>query len=298
MFARSFAFRVLAQPCPKASPSPGAYSPNSAWRYFSSSVSRTKAASGIKDIPYRKPGHSSQPKSPSSSEEGLKFAGRRPAGFARLERKVAKEGDLVLYKAPSQRSYILGAYGGALFCFAYAVYNSNATIRDPVIELPKWQKILTGGICIIMSVMGTLFFTRTGRLIKTVKAVSSGGQAHLRFTVRSMAPFRKPFEFDVLPHRILFTRQLGSYLEQRGGQGHVDAQPGSKGPSLLRAPGQAMSRGMYKIFQSIRQVFTQEDFILLEVDGQKGTFRMDQAGYVSDDFLPVFGVVPGKRPTA
>ncbi|KAL4992041.1 hypothetical protein BDW68DRAFT_150363 [Aspergillus falconensis] len=298
MFARSSTFRVLAQPCPKTSSSPGSYLPRPTCRYFSSSVTRTKAASKVKQIPYRKPVPSLPPKSSSHLEESLKFAGRRPTGFAKLERKVAKEGELVLYKAPPHRSYVLGAYASAVFCFAYAVYNSNATIRDPVVKLPMWQQALTGGVCVAMSVMGTLFLTRTGKLIKTVKAVISNNQAHLRFTVRSMVPFRRPFEFDVLPNRIVFSRRLAVFVEQHGGQTPAHAQSSSESVGFFRAPGQKLSMLMYGVFRSIRQIFTQEDFILLEVDGQKGTFRMDRAGYVSEDFLPVVGnPVPMKRST-
>ncbi|KAL4974973.1 hypothetical protein BDW66DRAFT_138620 [Aspergillus desertorum] len=296
MFAKSLTFRVLAQPCPKSSLSHGLYLPNPTCRYFSSSVTRKKAASKVKQIPYRKPEPSSQPKSSSQSEDRLKFAGRRPTGFAKLERKVAKEGELVLYKAPPHRSYVLGAYTSAVFCFAYAIYNSNATIRDPVVKLPVWQQALTGGVCVAMSIMGTLFLTRTGKLIKTVKAVSSNNQAHLRFTVRSMVPLRRPFEFDVLPNRIVFSRRLAVFVEQHGGQTPAHTQSSSESVRFLEAPGQKLSMLIYGVFRSIRQIFTQEDFILLEVDGQKGTFRMDRAGYVSEDFLPVIGSpVPLKR---
>ncbi|KAL6230059.1 hypothetical protein BDW75DRAFT_223642 [Aspergillus navahoensis] len=298
MFARSLTFRVFAQPCPKSSSSPSSSLPNPTCRYFSSTASRTKAAHKIKQIPYRKSEPSLQPKSSSQSEEGLKFAGRRPTGFAKLERKVAKEGELVLYKAPPHRSYVLGAYASAVFCFAYAVYNSNATIRDPVVKLPMWQQALTGGVCIAMSVMGTLFLTRTGKLIKTVKAVRSNNQAHLRFTVRSMVPFRRPFEFDVLPNRIAFSRRLAVFVEQHGGQIPAHTQSSSERVSFSRAPGQKLSMLMYGVFRSVRQIFTQEDFILLEVEGQKGTFRMDRAGYVSEDFLPVVGnPLPMRRST-
>ncbi|KAL4775165.1 hypothetical protein BDW60DRAFT_179439 [Aspergillus nidulans var. acristatus] len=296
MFARPLTLRVLVQPCPKPSLSSSSSLPIPACRQFSSSVTRTKAASKVKQLPYQKPKPPLQSRSSSQSNEGLKFAGRRPMGFAKLERKVAKEGELVLYKAPPHRSYVLGAYASAVFCFAYAVYNSNATIRDPVVKLPMWQQALTGGVCVAMSVMGTLFLTRTGKLIRTVKAVSSNNQVHLRFTVRSMVPFRKPFEFDVLPNRIVFSRRLAVFVEQHGGQTPAHVHSSSERVSFFKAPGQKLSMLLYGVFRSIRQIFTQEDFILLEVDGQKGTFRMDRAGYVSEDFLPVVGnPVPMKR---
>ncbi|KAL3482458.1 hypothetical protein BJX99DRAFT_217095 [Aspergillus californicus] len=300
MFARPFIFRVLAQPCPKASPASGFYSSNQKWRFFSSSISRTKAASKAnpqRQILYQSP-KSSQPKSSAQAEETLKFAGRRPMGSAKLDRKVAKEGELILFRAPSHRSYILGAYGIAFFCFAYSVYNSNAVFRDPVVPFPKWQQGLAGGICITMSVMGTVFLVKTGNLVKSVKAISLNGQAYLRFTVRRMIPFQKPMEFDVLPRQVAFSRRLVVSPEALGGkQSLVGPEASSSGAStsLLKAPFKNFSKALWRIFRAIRQIFTQEDFILLEVQGQKGVYRMDSAGYVSEDFLVIGNPVALKR---
>ncbi|KAL4939461.1 hypothetical protein BDV06DRAFT_36666 [Aspergillus oleicola] len=296
MFARPFVFRVLAQPCPKTSLP---HSPNSSWRYFSSSVSRAKAASRQlpKQSQPRKPEPSSQTKTPVQPEETLKFAGRRPAGFAKLERRVLKEGEVILFKAPSHRSYVLGAYGIAFFCFAYSVYNSNAVFRDPLVPLPRWQQALTGGICIVMSVMGTVFLVKTSRLIRSIKAINTDNKALLRFTVRSMMPFRKPYEFDVLPRQIAFSRRLVVSPDAHRPE-RMQARAASSVTSFWKAPGKQMSMIMYRVFRSIRQIFTQEDLILLEVEGQKGVFRMDSAGYVSEDFLVVGNPVDVKRPRA
>ncbi|KAL4926977.1 uncharacterized protein BDV17DRAFT_268396 [Aspergillus undulatus] len=290
MLARSFAFRVLAQPCTRTSLPRGFNSPNLSWRYFSSSVSRTKAASKIQQPPKQ-----IQPKGQAPPEETLKFAGRRPAGFAKLERKVAKEGELILFKAPSHRTYVAGAYGIAFFCFVYAVYNSNATLRDPVVPLPVWQQNLTGGICVVMSVMGTVFLVKTSRLIKGIKAVSNNGQTYLRFTVRSMMPFRKPYEFDVLPRQIAFSRRLVVSPDAHRPD-RMQARAASAASSSWKAPSKHFSMLLYRLFRSVRQIFTQEDLILLEVEGQKGVFRMDSAGYISEDFLVVGNPVDVKRP--
>ena len=292
MFARPFAFRVIAQPCPKTSLPHGFYSPNPSWRYFSSSIPRTKAAG--RPLPKQS---QPKPKSTAEPEETLKFAGRRPIGFAKLERRVAKEGDIILFKAPSHRSYVLGAYGIAFFCFAYSVYNSNAVFRDPLVPLPRWQQALTGGICIVMSVMGTVFLVKTARLIRSIKATNVQGQALLRFTVRSIMPFRKPYEFDALPRQVLFSRRLVVSPDAHRPE-RMQARTASSVTSFWKAPGKQMSMLMYRVFRSIRQIFTQEDLILLEVEGQKGVFRMDSAGYVSEDFLVVGNPVDVKRPRA
>ncbi|KAL2865782.1 uncharacterized protein BJX67DRAFT_357338 [Aspergillus lucknowensis] len=300
MFPRPFAFRVLEQSCPKCARLSGLYSPNPPWRYFSSSIARTKAATKVKN-PQQRIQHptpsSSQSKSSSQAEETLKFAGRRPMGFAKLERKVAKEGELVLFEAPSHRSYVLGAYGIAGFCFAYSIYHSNAVFRDPLVEMPMWQKGLTGGICVMMSAMGTVFLSKTARLIRTIRAVSFDGQTHIRFTVRRLIPLRKPYEIDVLPCQIAFSRRLVVSPEAlRGERAPLSPLPTGLGvKTLLKAPFKMFSMLLWRVFRSVRQLFTSEDFILLELEGQKGGFRMDSGGYVSKDFLAVGNPLAVKR---
>ncbi|KAA8645931.1 hypothetical protein EYZ11_002519 [Aspergillus tanneri] len=295
MLARSFVFRTLSQQCPRNTLSPGFYTSASTWRCFASSASRTKAATRVQ--PQASSKSTLQPKARSSSEETLKFAGRRPEGFGKLERKVAKEGQIVLFRAPSHRSYVLGAYGISAFCFAYSVYNSNIVFRDPIVPLPMWQQALFGGVCIMMSVMGTVFLFKTARLIKTVKVVSTDAGAQLRFTIRSTIPFRKPYEFDALPRQIAFSRRLVVTPESANLMQQGPAAPNgqSSDVSLIRAPLKKSSVLLWRLFRSVRQLFTQEDFVLLEVEGQKGVFRMDSAGYVSEDFLVIGNPLSVKR---
>ncbi|KAL1859259.1 hypothetical protein Plec18170_002375 [Paecilomyces lecythidis] len=223
------------------------------------------------------------------TEETLKYAGRRPAGFGKLERKVAKEGEVVLYKAPSQRTYILGAYGMAAFCFSYAVYNSNITFRDPKFPLPVWQQSLFGGVCVIMSIMGTVFLFKTNRLIRTITAVHSNGKTVVRFSVRNFIPFRKPVEFDAVPRQIVFSRRV---VVSPDAMGPDAAERSSRNDavskvSFFRAPFKKISFTLWKAFCSVRRLFTQEGFVVVEVDGRKGDLRMDLEGFVSNDLFLV-----------
>lgn len=289
MLSRPFA-RAFSQPCSR-NVRPGIRLSSPTWRYFSSSLSRTKAQ--------QSPAKTAKPYSP---EETLKFAGRRPEGFGKLERKTALEGTLLLFKAPSHRSYIFGAYSLAAFCFSYSVYNSNIVFRDPIAPFPMWYQGLFGGICVVMSVMGTVFLSKTGRVVKSVNAIHTNGRTYLRFSVRSMLPFRRPYEFDALPRQIAFSRRLvvspDALKQQQQQQQQVEAVQDAKKPSewdLMKAPARKISVGLWKIFTNIRKLFTQEDFILLEVEGQKGVFRMDSGGYVSEDFLVIGNPLSLKR---
>lgn len=297
MFARSFAFRAFSHQCPKGPVSPR-YSPSApVWRYFASSAARTKsAAKGKQPQLASKPAARTKPVA--NPEETLKFAGRRPEGFGRLERKVAREGQILLFRSPSHRNYILGAYGIAAFCFAYSVYNSKVVFHDPILPIPTWQKTLFGGICIAMSAMGTVFLMKTQRLIKTVTAVSTNAGAQLRFNVRSMIPFRRPYEFDALPRQIAFSRRLVVTPEsvKRMQEGGMSSTKQTPQPGFFRAPVKRTSMLFWGFFRSVRQIFTGEDFILLEVEGQKGAFRMDSTGFVSEDFLVIGNPLSIKSP--
>ena len=153
-----------------------------------------------------------------------------------------------------------------------------------------WYQGLFGGICVVMSVMGTVFLSKTGRLVKSVNAIYSNGRTRLRFSIRSMIPFRKPYEFDALPRQIAFSRRLVVSPEFLKRTQQPEAAQGAKPSSeweVMKAPAKKISVTLWKIFTNIRKLFTQEDFILLEVEGQQGVFRMDSSGYVSEDFLAV-----------
>lgn len=206
---------------------------------------------------------------------------------------------MLLFKAPSHRSYIFGAYSLAAFCFSYSVYNSNIVFRDPIAPFPMWYQGLFGGICVVMSVMGTVFLSKTGRLVKSVNAIHTNGRTFLRFSVRSMIPFRRPYEFDALPRQIAFSRRLVISPDALKKSQQAEAVQEATKPrtewELMKVPAKKISVGLWKVFANVRKLFTQEDFILLEVEGQKGVFRMDSGGYVSEDFLVIGNPLSLKR---
>ncbi|KMU76586.1 hypothetical protein CISG_05729 [Coccidioides immitis RMSCC 3703] len=66
-------------------------------------------------------------------------------------------GPVEIFKAPSHRSYILGAVSVATFCYLYAGYNFYTTSIDPLMQVAKWQEYTFAGICVVMAAMGTVF---------------------------------------------------------------------------------------------------------------------------------------------
>jgi hypothetical protein len=162
-----------------------------------------------------------------------------------------------------------------------------------------WQKSLFGGICIVMSVMGTLFISRTGFLVRNIKAVNSDGRMRVHFTVRSMMPFKKPYLVDVAPGDISFKRKMTvspetikRYQKDNKRLGRGLQSP----PTFMKSPISALSFLLWRTFQSMRQVFTNEDFIIVQVAGRKTQFRLDSNGYVSNDLLHFGRMVNMKMP--
>lgn len=177
----------------------------------------------------------------------------------------------------------------AAFCFTYAVYNSNITFRDPKFPLPVWQQALFGGICVIMSIMGTVFLFKTNRLIRTITAVNSNGKISIRFAVRNFIPFLKPIQFDAVPHQIIFSRRLVVSPDSVGpmaAERRAHSQAVSE-MSFFKAPFKKISLALFRVFSSTRRLFTQEGFVYVEVEGRKGDLRMDVNGFVSEDLFLV-----------
>lgn len=286
MSVRSPTLRVVWRQCFAQPTRPGSQTnSSSAWRYFNSSAPHS--AKGVRrtvDSPWTA-GH-------------ISGGNKDPRALAKLEAKVLHKGEMVLFQAPSHRTYKLTAYGLAGFCFAYSLYNSNEVFRDPLVPRPYWQKALFGGICVVMSVMGTVFIARTGSLVKSIKAVKSNNQMRVLFTVQSMAPFKKPYKVEVNPGEIFFKRQITVSAEaaQRFEMEKVRLGRGIQEEiKFFKSPAKKLSYMGWQIFQSLRQVFTNEDFIVVQVAGRKTQFRVDSNGYVSDELLN-FGRIVNMKP--
>lgn len=222
------------------------------------------------------------------------YGNKNPRALAKLQAKVIKAGQVLLFQAPSHRPYVLTAYGLSAFCFAYSIYNSNAVLVDPLVPLPMWQKSLFGGICIMMSVGGTLFIARTGSLVKNIRAINSDGRMRVLFSVRSMVPFKKPYQVEVAPGDLSFKRRISVSPEtmKRYEDSTKLGRELETEPTFIRTV-KSMPR---RIFQSVRQLFTNEDFIIVQLAGHKTHFRLDSNGYISDDLLHFGRMVNVKMP--
>jgi hypothetical protein len=283
MSVRPPTFSIFWQQCLRSPVQAGfRTNPKSSLRFFNSTAPQHKAKGVARTVD--SPWQAASP-----------YGNKNPRALVKLQAKVLQAGEVLLFKAPSHRPYVLTAYGLSAFCFAYSIYNSNAVLRDPLIPIPMWQKSLFGGICIMMSFGGTLFIARTGALVRNIKAVNSNGRMRVRFTVRSIIPFKKPYHLEVAPGDLSFKRRISVSPEtmQRYEEDSTRLGRGLETNAGVFGTIKSMPR---RVFQSVRQLFTNEDFIIVQLAGHKTHFRLDANGYISDDLLYFGRMVNVKLP--
>ena len=228
---------------------------------------------------------SKNPSKPTS--ESLKFAGRPPEGLRLLERKVVKHKRIPLYEAPSHRTYLFSAYSLATVAFACSVYNSYTTFHDPILPLQTWHKVAFGAAAVMMSVLGTAAVGRTFRFVKSITAVESNGGMRIRFVIRSPLPFMDPYKFEVLPRQVVFSRRLVAGADHPGRPDiEVKKEPLTV-KTVLTMPLKKVNSFMHGLFRAMRQIFTGEDQLKVEVEGQGNPFKIDMKGYLSSDLFRI-----------
>lgn len=276
MSARQPLLRIFWHRCPGATiRSTYQANPIPSWRLFTSSAHRRSPAAKQA---------SRVPRYPASAPKSSSF---KPGNIGKLALKVARDGDVVLFKAPSQKAYMFGAYSLGALCFTYSVWQSNNVFGDPVMAFPMWQQGLFAGVCVIMSALGTVVLSRTTNMVRTITAIQSGGHIAIRFTVRRLVPFMKPYTFEVLPSQVNISRRLVVSPQSMERYKNDNLKMGATTDRKLKwwNPVEVLSRSIWRLFISMRQIFTSEDFILLQVEGRKQTFRMDSNGFVAEEFL-------------
>ncbi|EAS28862.3 uncharacterized protein CIMG_07608 [Coccidioides immitis RS] len=201
-------------------------------------------------------------------------------------------GPVEIFKAPSHRSYILGAVSVATFCYLYAGYNFYTTSIDPLMQVAKWQEYTFAGICVVMAAMGTVFLRRGGNLIASITASRpQGQQTQLSIKVRRMVPFPRQREIIATPDQISFSRQLVVPHSQMSEEGRAAAQKRWESEravsqmAFFKAPLKKTSHAFWKFFVNSRRLFTQEHFAYVKIEGQTADFRLDTLGTFSSELL-------------
>ncbi|EEP82808.1 predicted protein [Uncinocarpus reesii 1704] len=196
-------------------------------------------------------------------------------------------GPVELFKAPSHRSYIFSAYSTAFFCCLFSGYNFWAISIDPIIKPDRWQEYTFGGICVVMSAMGAVFFRRGTNLIASITAARSEGQTRLSIKVRRIIPFLKQREIIATPEQVSFSRKLVvpnpkmTSEEMAATHRRWEAERVVAETPFFKAPLKKVNLGFWRFFRNTRRLFTQEYFVYVTIAGQKAEFRMDGMGTFS-----------------
>lgn len=212
--------------------------------------------------------------------------------FREFDCRIAQHhGPVELFTAPSHRSYVIGAYSLATFCYCYTGYNAYITVFDPVAGVGRLEGILLGGACLVTAMMGTVFLSRGSNLISSITATRSQGQTQLLVRVRRMVPFLRQREIAARPSQMSLSNRLVVPLSQHNSEGWKEAQRQLENQRALekknffKAPISKISFAVWRIFMNARRLFTQEHFLHLKIDGQKGSFRLDTTGEMSQHFF-------------
>jgi len=283
--------RILWPRCPGAPVRPGLQNHSaSPWRSFTTSYPRCAAPKKSKRVPQSTPKPIAEPIARPSAQPAAplpNLATVRFGNIGKLAAKIARQGEVLLFKAPTKRVYFLSAYGLSAACIFFAVWHSENYIANTELAQPTWIKALMGGVCVVMSGLGVVVLSRTHNIVRSITALHSKGHTRIRFQVRRLVPFMKPRTFEVLPSQVSFRRRLVVSPQNRVRYESDSMKLGGASKpqkSFFKAPIERLSRSIWGVFMSVRQLFTQEDFILLEVDG-KGVFRVDSNGVVTEDFM-------------
>lgn len=211
--------------------------------------------------------------------------------------QIAKiSGPIELFTAPSHRSYIATSYAITAFCYMYAGWNLY-TITATDVQLEILSKSLVGFLCVVTSGMGTIFLLRGTNLISKITAAHSpDGQTLLKICIRRMIPFLKPREIVTAPSKMrlsshvivpgrLQTVEVGTIQRQLEAQKRLVQLP------FYRAPFAKTSFNLWRIFLNMRRVFTQEQFVYLNLKDSKPTYRLDVTGNYSKPFRTLEKIV-------
>ncbi|EGD92172.1 hypothetical protein H112_00246 [Trichophyton rubrum D6] len=233
----------------------------------------------------------SKVKAPELSLKSPSPSSGAPNKFRRFEWEVSKhKGPVCLFRAPKQRSYIIGAYTTASFCYMYAGYNFYTSSIDPVLKIQWWQELLFGGICFVMAIMGTVFFRRGFGLISQINAVNLNGKTQLSIKVRRMLPFMKQRELTLAPSELSISQKVTVSeveLTKAGwseSQQRFARQRALDDTHFFKMPVQKTSLAIFRAFSNARRLFTQEHFVYVNIKGQKSTLRLDALGSFSPEF--------------
>ncbi|KAK2752413.1 hypothetical protein FQN55_007453 [Onygenales sp. PD_40] len=209
--------------------------------------------------------------------------------------------EVILFEAPSQRSYIFGCRFIAGLGYIFAGNGFYTISVDPFAEPSNWVLGAWAVICLVTAAMGTVYLRRSTCLISRISARRTQGEPEIRIKVRRALGFLKHSEIVTSPSEMKLSSHTFIPKDQIDAEGWRRAQDQFKKHtevsqvSFFRAPLQKTSFFLWSFFMNARRVFTQENFVYMDVDGVSRSLRLDISGKFSPAYLPLETVILKKK---
>ncbi|KAK4202720.1 hypothetical protein QBC40DRAFT_276004 [Triangularia verruculosa] len=231
-----------------------------------------------------------------------------PSSYANL---IAQKPRTLLYESPSHLWFRIGCFASGTFCVSYSVYHYWTIQLYPPEGLSWWIPHAYGVICLAMAAMATYFIMGTGRIIKTISAVSrsssslakaastpSGqGPLYIEVTTQRMFPFLKPKKQLFMPSEVELPFRMTGMFEYNRRLGVVAEEPLSVAEQvkkqraeieaakkereytmnhLMTAPFRDVKKVFKGVWPGIRRSFSREGFTKITIGRQ--TYKLDTTG--------------------
>ncbi|KAK0669623.1 hypothetical protein QBC41DRAFT_364561 [Cercophora samala] len=231
-----------------------------------------------------------------------------PSSYANL---IAQKPRTLLYESPSHLWFRIGCFSSGIFCVSYSVYHYWTIQLHPPEGLAWWIPHAYGVICLAMAAMATYFVMGTGRIIKTISAVSSSsstlvkaaakpsgqGPLYIEVTTQRMFPFLKPKKKLYMPNEVELPFRMASMFEYNKKIGVPMEEPLSMAEQvrkqraaieaakkereytmnhLLTAPFRDAKKAFKGVWPGIVRSFSREGFTKINIGGQ--TYKLDTMG--------------------
>lgn len=229
----------------------------------------------------------------------------KPAAYQNYASTLAQKGrPTLLYVAPSHTAFRITSYSAAVFCFAYASYNSYESAYNSPPGIAPWVTMTFGLVCIGMSAMGTWLMLSPTRLIRTITAIpralpaapagrrlARNAQHELEIEIelrRVIAlPFLKPRRIRVRPEGLVIKSELVKPMAKMQSAAEVRAmqlleeaekkkQLEYERSHIMTAPFRHMKQAMASLFRAAARSFTREGFAKLNANGK--VYKLDITG--------------------
>ncbi|KAI4167815.1 MAG: hypothetical protein LQ343_006887 [Gyalolechia ehrenbergii] len=191
----------------------------------------------------------------------------------------------LLYQGGSNTIYIAGCYSLGLLILAWTVHAAGQVYYHPPPFFNRFLKSMFYGACVLTVSMGTFFIIRPYRIIQTIQAlpVSAKGARTLHLQIESarLLPGIRPRTVSVPATDISLSEQL--HAEKHGGVSlHVlelrtkEAEKARRlrEGNFMTLPLRQLGFHLWRGFQALKGVFTNNPFIYLRAKGYQGSWKL------------------------